>query len=60
MFVVSMLSTVLVAVFVTVAHNGCQYVFLANSFVATTSTNTRNATFKIVHSDLLHGYSSAI
>ena len=28
--------------------------FLANSFVATTGTNTRNATFKIVHSDLLH------
>ena len=27
--------------------------FLANSFVATTGTNTRNATFKFVHSDLL-------
>ena len=28
-------------------------VSLANSFAATASTNTRNATFKIVHSDLL-------
>ena len=28
-------------------------VFFANSFVATTSTNTRNATFKSVHSALL-------
>ena len=29
-------------------------VSLTNSFVATASTNTRNATFKIVHSDLLN------
>ena len=29
-------------------------VSLANSFVATAGTNTRNATFKIVHSDLLN------
>ena len=28
-------------------------VFFANSFAATAGTNTRNATFKIVHSDLL-------
>ena len=28
-------------------------VFFANSFVATTGTNTRNATFKSVHSALL-------
>ena len=27
---------------------------LTNSFAATASTNTRNATFKIVHSDLLN------
>ena len=32
----------------------CYIVFLANSFVATASTNKRNATFKIVHSDLLN------
>ena len=35
-------------------------VFFANSFAATAGTNTRNTTFKIVHSDLLHQYSSAI
>ena len=29
-------------------------VFLTNSFAATTGTNTRNATFKFVHSDLLN------
>ena len=29
-------------------------VFLTNSFAATAGTNTRNATFKIVHSDLLN------
>ena len=29
-------------------------VSLTNSFVATASTNTRNAAFKIVHSDLLN------
>ena len=29
-------------------------VFLTNSFGATAGTNTRNATFKIVHSDLLN------
>ena len=29
-------------------------VFLTNSFAATTGTNTRNTTFKIVHSDLLN------
>ena len=29
-------------------------VFFANLFAATTGTNTRNATFKIVHSVLLH------
>ena len=28
--------------------------FLANSFVANASANTRNAIFKIVHSDLLN------
>ena len=33
---------------------GANIVFLANSFVATTSTNTRNTTFKFVHSDLLN------
>ena len=29
-------------------------VSLTNSFAATAGTNTRNATFKIVHSDLLN------
>ena len=29
-------------------------VFFANSFVSNAGTNTRNATFKIVHSDLLN------
>ena len=29
-------------------------VFLTNLFVVTTGTNTRNATFKFVHSDLLN------
>ena len=33
---------------------GTNIVFLADSFVATAGTNTRNATFKIVHSDLLN------
>ena len=33
---------------------GPNIMFLANLFVATASTNTRNATFKIVHSDLLN------
>ena len=35
--------------------NVCSYniVFFANSFAATTSTNTRNATFTSVHSALL-------
>ena len=32
---------------------GANIVFFANSFAATASTNTRNTTFKIVHSDLL-------
>ena len=32
---------------------GANIVFFTNSFVATTGTNTRNATFKIVHSALL-------
>ena len=31
----------------------CSILFFANSFAATTSTNTRYATFKIVHSGLL-------
>ena len=34
--------------------NDTDILFFANSFAATTSTNTRNATFKIVHSALLH------
>ena len=33
---------------------GANIVFLTNLFVATASTNTRNTTFKIVHSDLLY------
>ena len=33
---------------------GANIVFLANSFAATAGTNTRNTTFKIVHSDLLN------
>ena len=32
---------------------GTNIVFFANSFVATAGTKTRNATFKIVHTDLL-------
>ena len=32
---------------------GC-IVFFANSFAATAGTNTRDATFKIIHSGLLH------
>ena len=54
MLVASKFSTVLVAVFVAVASYCANIVFLANLFVATASTNTRNATFKIVHSDLLN------
>ena len=39
----------------------CIILFFARSLAATTgSTNTRNATFKIVHSALLHRESSAI
>ena len=39
---------------------GANIVFFANSFAATASTNTRNTTFKIVHSVLSHLKSSAI
>ena len=35
-------------------HNSHCIMFLANSFVATAGTNTRKATSKIVHSDLLN------
>ena len=48
-------STVSVAVFVVVApHWAPIFCSSQDLLVATTGTNTRNATFKIVHTALLH------